>query len=144
MTHTLKIGQVLVLRMRFNNSGAISNVRHPYLIVDINKELNYVEIAQIDSLEGKEYKAAFKSNKVIYSKNPPETVIDKDSFVQLDNLFRIEYCSELESYRRQEDTLTEERLEDVIKAYVNYHNTHEIDENKNVYLEKEELLDLNT
>lgn len=30
----LEVGQVLSLRLRFNNQGDISRVRHPYLIID--------------------------------------------------------------------------------------------------------------
>ena len=143
MSSELKIGQVLVLKMRYNNSGTVSNVSHPYLIVDINNDLNYVEIAQIDSLAGKEYKALFKSNKVIYANNPNETVIDKDSFIQLDNTFRVEKLSELINYRRQEDVLSSVKLTDVLNAYNQYHDEHEIDENKNVYVDKNELLSMN-
>ncbi|MCM1105723.1 MAG: hypothetical protein NC355_02150 [Blautia sp.] len=78
----LEIGQVLSLRIRFNNEGVISTTCHPYLIVDIDTEFNTVEIAQLDSLAGKEFKAAMRSNKVIYCDNPQETVIDKDSYIQ--------------------------------------------------------------
>lgn len=63
----LEPGQVLSLRIRFNNTNEISARKHPYLIVEIDSEMRTVEIAQIDSLAGKEYKAMFRSNKVIYS-----------------------------------------------------------------------------
>lgn len=96
----LEVGQVLSLKIRFNNSGTISQTNHPYLIIDIDTELNTVEIAQIDSLAGKEYKAAFKSNKVIYCTDPIETVIDKDSYIQMDNTIKIEMYHDLVLYRR--------------------------------------------
>ena len=35
----LEVGQVLSLRIRFNNAGDISQKRHPYLIMDIDEEL---------------------------------------------------------------------------------------------------------
>lgn len=139
----LEIGQVLSLRIRFNNAGLISASRHPYLIVAINQALNYVEIAQIDSLKGKEYKAAKRSNKVIYWDNPQETVIDKDSYIQLDNTFRIENCSELLNYRRQPDKLSSDKLSDILHAYNTYHQKHEIDDMKNVYMDRTEILSLN-
>lgn len=85
----LVIGQVLSLKIRFNNNGDISRKKHPYLIVGIDEILGVVEIAQLDTLYGKEYKAIYTSNKVIYFDNPIETVIDKDSYVQLDNSFQI-------------------------------------------------------
>lgn len=139
----LEIGQVITLRIRFNNSGSISIKKHPYLIVDINELFNYVEVVQIDSLAGKEYKAAFRSNKVILSTNPDEAVIDKDSFVQLDNKFTIECYAELVKYRRQVDKLSIGKLQKVVEAYKKYHANHHIDENKIVYMDREEIEELN-
>ena len=135
----LEIGQVLSLKIRFNNEGVISRSRHPYLIVDIDTELNTVEIAQLDSLAGKEYKAAMRSNKVIYCDEPQEVVIDKDSYVQLDNTLKLELYDGLETYRRQTDKLSQEKLESVLQAYQKYHKDHEIDENKQVYMRQSEL-----
>lgn len=60
------------------------------MIVGVDLELNTIELAQLDSLAGKEYKAAMKSNKVIYCDDPFETVIDKDSFIQMDNTLKVE------------------------------------------------------
>lgn len=135
----LEIGQVLSLKIRFNNEGAISKSRHPYLIVDIDTEFNTVEIAQLDSLAGKEYKAAMRSNKVIYCDEPQEVVIDKDSYVQLDNTLKLELYDGLETYRRQTDKLSQEKLKSVLQAYKRYHKDHEIDENKQVYMTQSEL-----
>ncbi len=135
----IEVGQVLSLKMRFNNSGLISKTRHPYLVVEINDEFGTVEIAQLDSLKGKEYKAARKSNKVIYNNNPDETVIDTDSYIQMDNTFLLENHDGLEKYRRQEDKLSEVKLKDAIYAYKEYHRKNEIDEDKQVYLSKDEL-----
>lgn len=138
----LEVGQVLSLRIRFNNTGEISQKRHPYLIMDIDEEFNTVEIAQLDSLQGKEYKAAMRSNKVIYCDDPQEVVIDKDSYVQMDNTLKVELYGELSTYRRQTDKLSEEKLKDVLGAYKKYHESHEIDENKQVYMAKTELENL--
>ena len=52
----LKVGQILSLKIRYNNSGTISNTKHPYIIVNIDSTMNTVEIAQLDSLAGKEFK----------------------------------------------------------------------------------------
>ena len=139
----LEVGQVLSLRIRFNNSGDISAVKHPYLIVDINHELNVIEIAQFDSLKGKAHKALFKSNKVVLQGDPPETVIDEDSFVQLDNIIRVENFDGIEALRRQTDKLSQDKLNGVLKVYRDYHNKYEIDENKNVYMDQEEITSLN-
>lgn len=140
----LEVGQVIVAKIRFNNSGLKSPAKHPYLIVGIDRNLGTVEIAQLDSLKGKEYKAAMRSNKVIYCDNPIETVIDKDSYIQLDNTFLVELYRGLIKYRRQEDKLSENKLKDVLKSYQSYHLSHHIDENKQVYMGKEEFEGLQT
>ncbi len=69
-------------------------------------------------------------------------MIDKDSYIQLDNTIKIEYQNDLIRYRRQDDRLSEEKLKDVINAYCDYHEKHHIDENKQVYIDREELVDL--
>lgn len=138
------VGQVLSLKIRFNNNGDIAQRKHPYLVVAVDETLCIVEIAQLDTLAGKEYKAAKKSNKVIYCDNPSETVIDKDSYIQLDNSFQIEYFYNLDRYRRQTDTLTESKLNSVLAAYQKYHAENEIDEMKIVFMSKAEILSLNS
>lgn len=135
----LEVGQVLSMKIRFNNSGQCSSVNHPYLIVGINTEIGTVEIAQLDSLADKEYKAAMRCNKVIYCDEPFETVIDKDSYVQLDNTFRVELYDGLSHYRRQPDKLSENKLQSVLQSYRAYHRNYHIDENKQVYMTKEEF-----
>ena len=54
MSSAIEVGQVLSLKIRYNNSGNVSSVAHPYLVVGVNYELNVVEIAQLDSLRGME------------------------------------------------------------------------------------------
>lgn len=139
----LEIGHVLWLIVRFSNNGDISDMRHPYLVVDINEDFNYVEVAQLDSLAGKEYKATFKSNHVIFCDKPSESVISKDSYIQLDRTFRIELFSSLSKYRLSKGKLSEPKREKAIKAYFDYHENHIISEMKNVYMSKEEILYLN-
>ena len=140
---TIEVGQVLSLKIRYNNSGLTSNVKHPYLVVDVDDTLDVVEIAQVDSLAGKEYKAARRSNKVLYYNDPVETVIDRDSYIQMDNRFRVENCPELEGFRRQTDKLSHEKLQDVLRAYRRYQDSYDIDDDKNVYMTKAEILSLN-
>lgn len=139
----LESGQVLWLIIRYNNSGDISNVKHPYLVMDINEEFNYIEIAQMDSLEGKEYKAAYKSNHVILNQKPTESVIEKNVYIQMDNTFRIEKCSEILRFRRIKSKLSETKRTEVIKKYFAYRENNNISENKNVFMSKEEILMLN-
>lgn len=140
----IEIGQVLSLKVRYNNAGTVSTTNHPYLVVDVDDSLGVIEIAQIDSLAGKEYKAAMRCNKTIFGDDPKETVIDKDSYVQLDNTFRIENIPEIVQFRRQEDKLSQNKLSEVLTAYKEYHETQTIEENKNVYMDRIEILALNT
>jgi hypothetical protein len=137
--HDLEIGQVLWLRIRFNNSGSIAVSNHPCLIIDIDYDLNTVEIAHMDSLEGKEHQATSKKNKVVYATDPTETVIYKDSYAQLNNTIKIENHKALKYYRETEDKLSPEKLAEVIQAYRTYHQENQIDENRQVYIDEDEL-----
>ena len=111
----IEIGQVLSLKIRFNNSGAVASVSHPVLVIGIDKEKNILEVAHIDSItEEKKWKALLKSNVTIRKSNPPETVIDKDSFVRIDNIIQLENFAELENKRRQTDKL-------IVKNLVKYY-----------------------
>ena len=140
----LVIGQVLALRIRFNNNGDVATRKHPYLVVGIDEALSIVEVAQLDTLAGKEYKAMMKSNKIIYCDEPFKTVIDKDSYIQLDNSFQLEYFEGLLLYRRQADTLSEDKLRAVLTAYRKYHEENEIDEARIVFMSADEILSLNS
>lgn len=140
----LKPGQVIWIKVRFNNAGATSTTKHPYLIISHNEEMGYYEVAQFDSLAGKEYKALRASNKVIYCDNPNETVISKDSFVQMDNKFMIEDYPELVNYRTTEDTLSKSKFDDLVASYNKYQGSHQIDDDKIVYMDKDEVEALNT
>lgn len=84
-----------------------------------------------------------KCNKTIFCDDPQEVVIDKDSFVQLDNTFRVENISELVRFRRQKDKLSEVKLSEVLTAYREYHESRTIEENKIVYMDRAEILALN-
>ena len=46
----IEIGQVLSLKIRFNNSGAVASVAHPILVLKVDKEKNILEVAHIDSI----------------------------------------------------------------------------------------------
>ncbi len=138
----LHVGQILWLKIRFNNFGNVSAIEHPYLIVDIaDGEIKTVEVGQMDSL--KPYKLAYLSNKPIYVTDPMETVLEKDSYIQLDNKITLEYFEELLKCRRTTDTLSEKRLQEILKAYHTYHETHIIEDAKIVYMSKEEIIKLN-
>jgi hypothetical protein len=140
----IEIGQVISLKIRFNNSGAVASVAHPILVLNIDKEKNVLEVAHIDSItEEKKWKALLKSNVTIKKTNPDETVIDKDSFVQIDNIIQLENFPKLENKRRQIDKLSYEKFNKVLKRYNEYKNNEWIDDNKKVFMSKEEIIALN-
>ena len=138
----LIIGQVLWLVFRFNNTGDVSETKHPYLVAYIGEDV--VEVIQLTSLkEGNMSLALSKRNKVIECEFPVESVINKDSVAQLDNKFTIDnYCG-LSQFRQTVVTLTEDRLRDVLSDYAKYHRNNVIDENRIVHLTKDEIELLN-
>ena len=140
----IEIGKVISLKIRFNNSGAVASVAHPILVLNIDKEKNVLEVAHIDSItEEKKWKALLKSNVTIKKTNPDETVIDKDSFVQIDNIIQLENFPKLENKRRQIDKLSYEKFNKILKRYNEYKNNEWIDDNKKVFMSKEEIIALN-
>lgn len=140
----IEIGQVISLKIRFNNDGSVANVAHPLLVVDVDKDRNIIEVAHIDSItEEKKWKALLKSNVVIRKNNPIETVIDKDSFVQVDNIIQLENFPELIYKRRQVEKLSKDKLNKVLIRYKEYKNNEWIDDNKKVFMTKEEIVNLN-
>lgn len=140
----IEIGQVLSLKIRFNNSGTVASVPHPVLILGIDKEKNILEVAHIDSItEEKKWKALLKTNVTIKKTNPDEFVIDKDSFVQIDNIIQLEYFPKLESKRRQKEKLSSEKFNKVLQRYNEYKDNEWIDDNKKVFMTKEEIIELN-
>ena len=140
----IEIGQVISLKIRFNNSGTIASVAHPVLVLGVDEEKNILEVAHIDSItEEKKWKALLKTNVTIKKSNPPETVIDKDSFVQSDNIIQLENFPKLETKRRQTDKLSKEKFNKVIKRYKEYKENEWIDDNKKVFMTKAEIISLN-
>ena len=140
----IEIGQVISLKIRFNNFGTVASVAYPVLVLGVDKEKNILEVAHIDSIsEEKKWKALLKTNVTIKKLNPPETVIDKDSFVQIDNIIQLENFPKLEIKRRQTDKLSNEKFNKVLKRYNEYKENEWIDDNKKVFMTKEEIISLN-
>ena len=140
----IEIGQVLSLKIRFNNSGVVASVAHPILVLKVDKEKNILEVAHIDSItKEKKWKALLKSNVTIKKSNPEETVIDKDSFVQIDNIIQLENFPKLETKRRQVDKLSNEKFNKVLNRYNEYKENEWIDDNKKVFMSKDEIISLN-
>lgn len=140
----IEIGQVLSLKIRFNNSGEIASVAHPILVLNVDNDKKILEVAHIDSItEEKKWKALLKSNVTIRKNNPLEKVIDKDSFVRIDNIIQLENFPKLEAKRRQIDKLSEQKFKKVLDRYLEYKENEWIDDNKKVFMSKEEIISLN-
>lgn len=92
----IEIGQVIWLKIRFNKSGAVANKEHPLLVIDIDNENNVIEVAHLDHVdENNYYHALLKYNHLIEKDNPPETVIFQNSYMQMNNVFKIDNIPEL-------------------------------------------------
>ena len=140
----IEIGQVLSLKIRFNNSGAVASVAHPILVLNVDNDKKILEVAHIDSItEEKKWKALLNSNVTIKKSDPEEKVIDKDSFVQIDNIIQLENFPKLETKRRQIDKLSDKKLKKVLDKYLEYKENEWIDDNKKVFMSKEEIIALN-
>ncbi len=94
-------------------------------------------------MNGKLFEIISKSNKAIYQGMTNETVIDQDSFVQLNNTIKLEYYDDLSRFRRQRDKLSNNKLKKVIDAYYDYHKNNRIEESHTIYLNREDIEELN-
>lgn len=140
MSHDLKIGQILWIKVRYQ-IDRISEVKHPMLIADIMED--YIEIIAIDKTAGKLQNLYYPYNKYINSNNPKEKVLYEDSYAQLNTKLTIELFPELSNYRKTTELLSKVKLKEVLTEYREYQKTHKIKEERIVYMTKYELLELN-
>ena len=140
----IEVGQVIWLKMRFNKNGDIAAKEHPLLVVDVDNENNVVEVAHLDHVDKDNYyHALLKYNHLIEKDNPPETVIFQNSYMQMNNVFKLENIPELTKKRKTTDKLSNEKLDVAIRKYKNYHLNNYIQEERIVYMDKEEILSIN-
>ena len=138
----LKEGQVLWMRFRFNNvPGEISETVHPYIVVDIDKQLKKVELIQGDSLKDKYYLLAKEENVLLRADN--ETVFYEYGYAQLDNCFMVEYSEGLEKYKQTDATMSKMAFEELKRRYQVYQMSHNIFDNKTVFMRFDELEEIN-
>lgn len=140
MSHNLKIGQVLWLKVRYQKDK-LSSVKHPMLIANITKE--YVEIIALDKTVGKMQNLYYPYNSYINSENPKETVIYEDSYAQLNTKLTIEYFEELEKYRKTIDTLSINKLKELLERYKEYQDKNKIKKERIIHMSKKEIQKLN-
>lgn len=119
----------------FHANGAVSKSR-PFLIIDITQ--NTLIALNVSSLRGKERKLLIPSNKKLKIYNPP---FPHSSFVKLDELYIIDYFSEIgNAIMDRGRTLDAQMLDKVRTWHSNYAANNEIQQ---VRLSKEQLLSLN-
>ena len=141
MNSNLKIGQVLWLRVRYQ-IDKVASEKHPMLIAEIKDD--YIEVIAIDKTAGRMHNLYYPFNYYINSEIPKETVIREDSYAQLNTRLTIENFLELSSYRTTTDTLSKNKLEDLLYRYKEYQSENAIKEERIVYMSKYELLELNS
>lgn len=140
MQSKLIVGQVLWLKIRYQKEK-ISNIKHPLLIAKINKKS--IELIAIDKIKGQLYNLYYPFNKYISCTNPIEKVISKDSYAQLNNKIIIENFESLKKYRKTINTLSKNKLKELLNDYFEYQKNTIIKEERKVYIKKEELKELN-
>lgn len=140
MQNKLIVGQVLWLKIRYQKEK-ISNIKHPLLIAKINKKT--IELIAIDKIKDQLYNLYYPFNKYISCTNPIEKVISKDSYAQLNNKIIIENFESLKKYRKTINTLSKNKLKELLNDYFEYQKNTIIKEERKVYIKKEELKELN-
>lgn len=138
----IKVGQVLWLKANLDNTGLFSDIEHPYLVLDIfEDDIVVVEIGQLDSV--KPYELFHDYMALIRCEDPRESVINKDSYLNLNKRIRLEYYDGLVHYLRSEQKLSEHKLEDVLIKYRDYQEKNAIDEQLNMFFTKREIEEWN-
>lgn len=140
MQSKLIVGQVLWLKIRYQKDK-VSNIKHPLLIAKINKKS--IELIAIDKIKGQLYNLYYPFNKYISCTNPIEKVISKDSYAQLNNKIIIENFESLKKYRKTINTLSKNKLKELLNDYFEYQKNTIIKKERKVYIKKEELKELN-
>lgn len=138
----LEIGQVLWLKVRYK-TNIIAKYEHPMLVAVIDIDEDKIEVIAIDKARDKISQLYNEANHFLDSDNPKEKVIYVDSYAQLNNTLTTEYFPELIKYRKTEEKLSNNKLEDLIKDYKMYHNNNFIPDERKVHMTKEEILKLN-
>lgn len=140
MTDNLKIGQILWLKVRYQ-LDKVADEKHPMLIAKIYDD--YIEVIAIDKTKGRLHQLFRPYNYYINSQNPKEKVLFEDSYAQLNTKLTIERFDDLSTYRKIDECLSQEKLEDLLTYYEDYQTNNKLDKERIIHITKEELLKLN-
>lgn len=138
----LEIGQVLWLKVRYK-TNVVADKAHPMLVAVIDIDEDKIEVIAIDKAKNKISQLYSEANHFLDSDNPKEKVIYEDSYAQLNNTLTIEYFPGLIKYRKTKETLSYEKLTDLMNDYRIYHKNNFIPDERKVHMTKEEILQLN-
>ena len=140
----LKIGQVLWLKLPFGDTDDISQVYHPYLILDISGYgISIVEVGQMDSENDRPWEVLRGKKIPVDNANPKENVIYTLSYLQTDRKIQIEYFDELVQYLDTEETLSPKKLQKVVNGYYDRRMKYGSDNFRDMYFQKDNILELN-
>lgn len=141
MSDELQVGQVLWLKVRYQ-VDMFAKEAHPMLIADIKD--NYIEVIAIDKTAGKLQNLYYPYNKYINCENPRESVIYEDSYAQLNNKLTIEKFPELSKYRKTTNKLSQNKLNEILFEYKDFHKSNIIKNERIVHMTKKDILTINS
>lgn len=138
--NSLRVGQVLWLKVRYQKN-VVSKVNHPMLISSIKNKI--VEVIALDKASGKLENLYRDCNFFINSQIPKESVIYEDSYAQLNTRISLENCDILCNARKTFDLLSREKLEYVIYEYNLYQKENGVNQKRNIFMSRYDILKLN-
>ena len=114
-------GLGLLLRLPFPDNNRLSN-RRTFLVIE-EDDLK-IKLLNVSSIQGKEHKLMFESNKEIIKYKPP---FNHRSMVKLDSLYEVEKCPELNNtVLCRSQPIDSSELQSIITAYQNYSANAEV------------------
>ena len=140
MNTELKIGQVLWLKVRYQ-IDVISTIKHPMIVAKITQD--YIEVIALDKTSDRLYQLFHHYNYYINCSNHKGSVICENSCAQLNTKLTIQNFPELIKSRYSVNTLSKNKLNNLLLAYDNYQSRYNIEEHRIVFMTKEEIIELN-
>lgn len=110
----IKVGCIIKGKFKFKNGG-IAKYGRPYLVVKVTSTT--VDLVNISSTSGKEWKLLMKSNMSIENYNPP---LDKQSFVKLDSRITVSQEDLTNIKPWNNGILCETEVNKILKALANF------------------------
>jgi hypothetical protein len=104
--------------------GTVCPYKRPFLIIEFDSTNGKIKMLNVSSVLGKERKLLFKSNRLIKKYKPP--FVDP-SFVKLDELYEVQYFSNLEkSIVHNAEVLDNVEMADILDEFHLYSKSNQI------------------